>query len=151
MAALHIAVSSQPNFLSYRPLLDALEGPARDHATPQRTLFNAGLHIGYGSDSVPYDPLYGIWSAVTRRGADGAVIGADERVTLQQAIRAYTIGSAWLTFDETTRGSLEVGKLADMVVLDRDILSVPPSVIKDLKVEQTVLGGAVVYTRSAVP
>ncbi|HEY0749429.1 MAG TPA: amidohydrolase [Steroidobacteraceae bacterium] len=146
MAALHIAVCSQPNFVTFKPLLDALEGERLQHVSPQRSLLAAGIRVGYGSDSVPYDPLFGIWSAVTRTGIDGEITGPEERVTLEQAIRAYTLGAAFLTFDEQTRGSLEVGKLADMVVLDRDILSIPKAQIKDVHVEMTIIGGQIAYS-----
>ena len=71
----------------------------------------------------------------------------EQNLTREQAIRFYTINNAFLTFEETRKGSLEPGKLADFIVLDRDILTCPIDEVKDIKVEETYLGGARVYAR----
>src|SRR4029450_12349287 len=96
----------------------------------------------------PYNPFLGMWTTIVRqpRGADAA-IHPEQNLTREQAIRLYTINNAFLTFEETQKGSLEAGKLADFVVLDRDILACPVAEVKDIKVEATYLGGARVYER----
>ena len=126
---------------------------------PYRTLFEEGVTVGGGSDHMqkigslrsinPYNPFLGMWITLVRqpRGSD-APLHPEQNLTREQAIRLYTINNAFLTFDETRKGSLEPGKLADFIVLDRDILSCPVDQVKDIQVEATYLGGARVYARS---
>ena len=110
-----------------------------------RTLLEAGVKVTGGSD-LPADstmsPLSGIQSAVTRYG-----FAPKERITVEQAIRLYTINSAYASFEEKLKGSIEVGKLADLVVLSDDPLAVPTDRISDIKVDMTVVDGEFVYTR----
>jgi predicted amidohydrolase YtcJ len=125
---------------------------------PYRTLFEQGVTVGGGSDHMqkigslrsinPYNPFLGMWTTIVRqpRGAE-APLHPEQSLTREQAIRLYTINNAFLTFEEAQKGSLEAGKLADFVVLDRDILGVPVDEVKDIKVEATYLGGALVYAR----
>jgi predicted amidohydrolase YtcJ len=107
---------------------------------PVRTLVRPGLLVAGGSDSTvtPLGPLIGVHAAVNH------TIPA-ERVSLQEALELYTINAARIAFQEKDRGSLEVGKLADFVVLAEDPFSVDPSRIKDIPVEMTVIGGKIVY------
>jgi predicted amidohydrolase YtcJ len=125
---------------------------------PYRTLFEQGVTVGGGTDHMqkigslrsinPYNPFLGMWTTLVRqpRGSE-APLHPQENLTREQAIRLYTINNAFLTFEETRKGSLEPGKLADFVVLDRDILSCPIDEVKDIKVEATYLGGARVHPR----
>jgi predicted amidohydrolase YtcJ len=125
---------------------------------PYRTLFEQGVMVGGGSDHMqkigslrsinPYNPFLGMWTTLVRRprGSE-APLHPEQNLTREQAIRLYTINNAFLTFEETRKGSLEPGKLADFIVLDRDILSCPVEEVKDIKVEATYLGGARVYLR----
>ena len=125
---------------------------------PYRTLFEQGVTVGGGSDHMqkigslrsinPYNPFLGMWTTLVRqpRGSE-APLHPEQNLTREQAIRLYTINNAFLTFEETRKGSLEPGKLADFIVLDRDILSCPVDEVKDIKVEATYLGGARVYVR----
>jgi predicted amidohydrolase YtcJ len=127
---------------------------------PYRTLFERGVRVGGGSDHMqkigslrsinPYNPFLGMWTTIVRqpRGAD-APLHPEQNLTREQAIRLYTINNAFLTFEETKKGSLEPGKFADFVVLDRDILSCPVDEVKDIKAEATYLGGARVYSKRA--
>lgn len=126
---------------------------------PYRTLFEQGVMVGGGSDHMqkigslrsinPYNPFLGMWTTLVRqpRGSE-APLHPEQNLTREQAIRLYTINNAFLTFEETRKGSLEPGKLADFIVLDRDILSCPVDEVKDIQVEATYLGGARVYARS---
>ncbi len=125
---------------------------------PYRTLFEQGVTVGGGSDHMqkigslrsinPYNPFLAMWTTLVRqpRGSE-APLHPEQNLTREQAIRLYTINNAFLTFEEARKGSLEPGKLADFIVLDRDILSCPVGEVKDIKVEATYLGGARVYVR----
>ncbi|TSA36635.1 MAG: amidohydrolase [Porphyromonadaceae bacterium] len=115
-----------------------------------RSLLHAGATLAFGSDwyVAPPVPLEGIQAAVTRQTLDGANTGGwvpAEKITVQEALIAYTINGAYASFDEHRKGTLEPGKLADFVILDRDIFSIPHETIKDTKVIMTVVGGKVVY------
>ena len=114
-------------------------------ATPSQTFVERGIRMSYGSDARPYGPLFGIQTAVTRARPGREVYAPEERVDVKDAIRFYTLGSAYMTFDEANRGSIEVGKLADLVVLSDDILSVDPERISEIQVLRTMIGGRTVY------
>lgn len=147
MAEYGIAITQQPNFtytLEGR-YVDYLDGDRLEHNNPLRTPMNHGIHVAISSDILPIGPMVGIYAAVTRKGLSGRVFAGDEALTVMEAIQAYTLYGAWLSFEEDRKGSIEPGKLADMIVLDRDILTVEPAHIMDLKVEQTWLGGKLVY------
>ena len=97
----------------------------------------------------PYNPFLGMWITLQRqpRNMDG-ILHAEQRLKRHEAIRLYTINNAYLTFEEKVKGSLEVGKLADFVIIDRDILKVELAAIKDTQVLRTYIGGRLVYTAS---
>ena len=148
MAQMGVIVASQPawTYSKMQFIGEALSGEALERAEPQQSVLDNGIRLAYGSDGMPYGPLLGIDSAVTRIGGDGTTVyGPEERVTLEQAIRSYTIETAYLTFDEGEQGSLEVDKWADMVVLSDDIFTVPPDQIRHISIEQTIVAGEVVY------
>ncbi len=147
MAAYDIAITQQPNFtytLDGR-YSEYLDGDRLQHNNPLRTPMDHGIHVAISSDILPIGPMVGIYAAVTRKGMSGNVYGADEALTVMEALRGYTLYGAYLTFEEDQKGSLEPGKLADMIVLDQDILTIDPDHIMDIKVEQTWLGGKLVY------
>jgi hypothetical protein len=115
-----------------------------------RSLLDAGAVLAFGSDwtVAPLDPLKGVQAAVTRRTIDGKNPGGwvpSQKITVEEAVRAYTAGSAYAEFSEKEKGTLEVGKLADFVVLTRDIFSVEPETIERTRVLMTVVGGRVVF------
>ncbi|RMH18126.1 MAG: amidohydrolase [Acidobacteria bacterium] len=120
-----------------------------------KTLHDKGVRLSFGSDWpgtnaswYPANPMLGIYAAVTRQTLDGKPPGGwypQERIDLETALRAYTINNAWAAGEETTKGSLTAGKLADLVVLDRNPFEVDPAELKDLEVLLTVVGGRVVY------
>ncbi len=89
-----------------------------------------------------------IYGVVTRKSYTGDVVGAEQAISVKDALRLYTINGAYASFEENIKGSIEAGKLADMAVLDRDILSIPAEEIKDMQVEMTIVGGVIVYQRS---
>lgn len=115
-----------------------------------RSMLNAGAPLAFGTDwpVAPLNPLLGVYAAVTRQTLDGRHPGGwfpEERLTLEEALRAYTAGSAYAAFQEADKGSLAPGKLADIVVLSDDLFAAPPERIKDARVVMTIVGGKVVY------
>jgi len=95
----------------------------------------------------PINPLLLVWSAVNRLSTGENIIGADERISALQALRATTIDAAWQIFQEDNRGFIEVGKYADLVVLSDNPLK-QPETIKDIKVLETIVGGRTIYKRN---
>jgi predicted amidohydrolase YtcJ len=91
------------------------------------------------------EPLFGIWCAVNRTTRAGKVIGPEERLTPLEGIRAFTINAAYASFEESIKGSIEPGKLADFAILDKDPCAVEPWAIRDIKVERTIIGGETVF------
>jgi predicted amidohydrolase YtcJ len=119
-----------------------------------RSLLDAGAVLAFGSDwdVAPMEPLMGIYAAATRRTLDGKHAEGwvpEQKISVAEAIRAYTMGSAYASFDEKFKGSIEAGKLADMVVVSDDILSVPAAEIEKARVVMTIFGGKVIYERGA--
>ena len=112
-----------------------------------RSFLNYGIAVGGSSDHqcAPWPPLAGIQSCVTRKSHTGEVLGPEQRVTPEEALWIYTMGSAYTSFEEKTKGSIEAGKLADLVLLDNDPTQVDPETIKDIQVKATLVGGAFVY------
>ena len=112
-----------------------------------RAFMDAGVPINNGTD-VPVEdisPLASFRSSVTRQTADGSIFYPEQNMTRTEALRSYTINNAFAAFEEAYKGSLEVGKLGDVVVIDRDILTVPDAELADARVEVTILGGVVRY------
>ena len=128
-------------------------GPERAKGTYAfRSLLDSGAVLAFGSDwdVAPMVPLLGIYAAATRRTLDGLHPDGwvpEQKITVAEAIRAYTMGSAYASFDEKIKGSIEPGKLADMVVVSGDILGIPAVEIQKTRVETTVFDGAVIYRR----
>ncbi len=106
-----------------------------------------GVIVAGSSDApvVPINPLAGIYAAVTRQAESGQKLLPEERITVEQAFKLYTVNAAYASFEEKIKGSLSPGKLADIVILSDDPTRVPPEKIKDIKVEMTMIGGEVVW------
>jgi predicted amidohydrolase YtcJ len=128
-------------------------GPNRAKGTYAfRSLLDAGATLAFGSDwfVAPMEPLMGIYAAVTRRTLDGKRPQGwvpEQKITVAEAVRAYTMGSAYASGDEKLKGSIEVGKLADLVVLSADIFKIDPVEIEKTKVMMTIFDGKVIYKR----
>jgi predicted amidohydrolase YtcJ len=117
-----------------------------------RALLDAGATLAFGSDwyVAPMEPLMGIYGAVTRRTLDGRRPGGwvpEQRISVAEAVRAYTLGSAYAAFDERLKGSVKVGKLADLAVLSADIFTIDPAEIEKARVVMTVFDGQVIYEK----
>ena len=151
MAKDKIMIAAQPNF-GWN-----LEGRYVETMDDWRLLHNNsvktpakkfGLLVTFGSDNLPIDPRIGLYFAVTRRGPDGVQHGfAEEAVSREEAIRMYTANGPYLSWEEGIKGTLEPGKLADFVVVDRDTLTVPEQELLTLNFDQTYVGGKLVYER----
>jgi predicted amidohydrolase YtcJ len=155
-AELGVIPSMQPTHCtSDNPWVIELVGPERAaHLYAWRSFLDAGCYIPCGSDFPVEDinPMYGIYAAITRQHEDGTPEGGyqpEQCMTREEALRGFTIWAARVAFQEDRQGSLEPGKRADMVALDRDIMKVPPLEILQTKVEMTILDGEVVFEREA--
>ncbi len=130
---------------------EKLIGPERIKTThAYKSLFDSGAKVAFGSDwfVAPPFPLYGIYAALTRRTLDGKNPDGwvpEQKISLEQALTAYTINAAYASFEENLKGSLEPGKLADFVVLEKNLFEIDPIEIKDVKVLQTWVGGKKVF------
>ncbi len=160
MAKLGIVADIQPAWLwlDGKTLLRQFGETRTSYFQPYRQLIDHQVIVGGGSDHMqkigsmrsvnPYNPFLGMWITLTRRprGMDTA-LHPEHLITREEAIRFYTINNAFLSFEEAEKGSLEPGKLADFIVLDRDILNCAVDSIRDIQVLKTYLGGQVVYAK----
>jgi hypothetical protein len=150
MADNGIMIAQQPNFLynlegRYQSTLDDWRLAHNNSvATPVK---KHGIFMAFSSDNLPIDPRVGLYAATTRKGPSGAVLGAEEAVSREEAIRMYTANGPHLSWEEKTKGTLETGKLADMVVLEQDPLKVADSELLTLNVDMTIVDGKVVHQR----
>jgi predicted amidohydrolase YtcJ len=114
-------------------------------------LMKSGAVVGNGTDTPveDVDPIQCYYASVSRRLKDGTVFFPDQRMSRMEALRSYTINNTYAAFEEASKGSLKVGKLADLTVLSRDILTVPETEIRSAKVDYTIVGGKVMYERAA--
>ncbi len=145
-----ILIAQQPNFtynLEGR-YVETLEGKRLETNNAIATPVKRGIFMAFGSDNLPIGPMVGLYAAVTRKGESGRVFGPGEAVSIREAITMYTRNGAFLTREEKLKGTLEAGKLADMIVLPSDPLSLSPDKLLDLKVDMTIVGGRVLYDRA---
>ena len=152
MAEHRIAAVLQPTFLYWEgELLFRDVGRRRaENYKPVRKYLDRGVLVTARSDvtsTVSANPFVGIYALVTRRDHLGNPIAPDQAISRGEAMRAYTVAGAWLTREEHLKGTLEIGKLADIAVLDRDYFSVPDQEIREVEVQMTLLGGQVLWAR----
>jgi hypothetical protein len=125
-------------------------GPERlERMFAARSFLDARVKVAAHSDhpASPFPPLMGIHALVNRRTASGKPIGTSQKISVTEALKLYTINAAYHTFEEDVLGSIEPGKLADMVILGKDILTVSPETIIDIPIDTTIVNGRVVYQR----
>ena len=151
-AKLHVIASMQP----YHAIDDGRWAEGRlghertRYSYAWRSFLDHGVALAFGTDwpVAPLDPMLGIYAAVTRATLDGKNPGGwipEEKITLPEAIEAYTMGAAFAEFQENKKGSITPGKLADMVITGENILELKPEAIRNVKVKTTIVGGKVVY------
>ena len=144
-----IAIAAQPTFIRTwgESLRDIVGDQRAERFKPLRMLLDWGLVVGGGADSPVtwHSPWLGIYAAATRKTEGGRILGEDERITVEEALRCYTGGSAAVVGEEDLRGSIEPGKLADLTVVDRDVVVIDPEEIPGTKTLSTVVGGEIVF------
>ena len=149
MKALGLVVSAQNHLYLAAPSLVSYWGSERAAwVTPVKAYLDAGIRVSSGTDSpvVPYRPFWTLYHFITRQTISAGVMGADQRVSREQALRLSTLENAHLTFEENIKGTLEPGKLADLVVLSEDYLTTAEENLETMKVVMTMVGGRIVHT-----
>jgi predicted amidohydrolase YtcJ len=156
IAAMGVIPSMQPyHAIDDGRWAESVIGPVRARYTYAfRSLLDAGAALAFGSDwsVAPADPIAGIHAAVTRQTLDGANPDGwvpEQKISVEQALIAYTRSAAYASFEEDLKGTLEPGKLADIVLLDRDITAVGAQEIRNVRVSRTIVGGTTVYSVNA--
>ncbi len=156
---LGVAFDVQPAWLYLDgPVIKDVFGPERmKYFQPLRALFDAGIVVGGGSDHMirfdprlatnPYHPFLGMWIATTRKMVDGNVLNPEQRISRMEALKMWTWNGAYLSFEEKEKGSIEPGKLADLVIISKDYATCSVDEIKNIEALQTIVGGRVVYTK----
>jgi hypothetical protein len=150
MRALELVISAQDHLYLAGPSLVRYWGARRAAmTTPVRSYLEAGLVVAGGTDApvVPYSPIWALYHFVTRDTITGGIMGADQGVSREQALRLMTLNNAYLTFEEASKGSIEPGKLADLVVLSGDVMTCSDAELQDLVPVMTMVGGSIVYER----
>jgi predicted amidohydrolase YtcJ len=161
MARVGVTADIQPAwlYLDAATLSKQFEGERMRHFQPLRQMADAGVRFGAGSDHMqkigslrsinPYNPFLGMWIAVTRSALGLTVATHPENgITIQEALKAYTLDNAYLLFQEDSTGSITAGKWADLVVIDRDLTTCPVDDIRETQVVQTFVAGKEVYRRA---
>ncbi|MGE0625876.1 MAG: amidohydrolase [Pseudomonadales bacterium] len=152
----HVIASMQPyHAIDDGRWADRVIGPERAKTTYAfRGLLDAGARVAFGSDwfVAPPVPLTGIYAAATRRTLDGGHPQGwvpEQKIAVEEALTAYTLTAAYASFEENEKGSLAPGKLADLVLLEKDITAIPPEQIRDVRVLRTIIGGRTAYPASS--
>ena len=152
IAELHIIPVSNPSFIAVNGTdYNRFYGERTEYMFALREYRNRGVITAIGSDSPVTDanPMYGFFGALNRRDMKtGEDVGASQRVSLMELIRMYTYNGAYASFEEDVKGSIESGKLADIVILSENVFDCPPEDIMRIKVDVTICGGKVAYSRS---
>jgi predicted amidohydrolase YtcJ len=140
---LAIIPAMQPNFVAEwsgtGSMYESRLGSKRDRTTnPYRALIDEEVVVAFGSDGMPFDPIYGVWSAVNHPFKES-------RINLEEAVKCYTLNSAFASFEESYKGSIEVGKLADITVFEKDLTEINMDEFKECETYMTLVGGKILY------
>jgi hypothetical protein len=152
IARMGLVVTSHTNRYVFKEghlLQDKLPVERHGEISPLRSLLDAGVPVALATDNVPTSLFWPVWQAVSRINRyTEAQVAPEQALSREEALRCATINGAYLTFDEDKKGSIEPGKLADLVVLTGDPLSVAEREIRDISADLTLVGGKVVYDRN---
>jgi len=152
-----IILSTQPQWITWYGdgWVQMLDDATMSRLLPFKSMLANGIHVAFGCDvpaSLYQEPKYAFMGAVARRGSQsGTVFTPAQKLSMQEALRAHTMGSAYASFSETTTGSLEPGKYADLVIWSHDLYSMNPSEYEDLAAEMTIVGGEIFYDAGKNP
>jgi predicted amidohydrolase YtcJ len=146
-----IPIPNPAFFLEYGDGYIKSSGERVNYMYPVRDFIDKGIIAAGGSDSpvTSFNPLLGIHGAVNRKSSTGQDVGGNQRIGVLEAIKLFTWNGAYASFEENIKGSIEIGKLADLVVLNGAILDVPTDQIKDMQVDYTIIGGKVVFQKES--
>jgi len=149
---LEVIVSTQPQWISFHAdgYRASTDEKTMQRFMPIRTMLDMGIHLAFGCDvpaTIMLEPKWAFLGAVTRTTESGYTPAPEERISMKDALRIHTMGSAYASFEEETKGSIEEGKVADMVVWSHDLYSMPTSQLKNLEAEITIVGGKIVYQK----
>lgn len=151
MKALGIVVVTQPSFIYYNGerYLKQIAPPKQNRLYPLKSLFRSGILVASGSDApvAPINPIIGLYSAVTRRTETGAILGQLEALSPFEALQMHTKNGAYVGMEEKIKGSIEPGKLADLVLLDHNPTTIPIENLKEIQVLMTIIGGKIVFEK----
>ncbi|MDI4234093.1 amidohydrolase [Bradyrhizobium sp. Arg237L] len=147
LARLGVLVTTIPTYYLWKGGEKYLDEPGGGSlVVPHRYLLNAGVPLAIATDNIPYDPFFTLWVSCAREERrSGRVIGADQRLTPEEALRLFTVNGARLTFDEHWKGPLKPGFAADIAVLSHDPTTLPVAQLKTLECRLTVVGGRIVH------
>jgi len=150
ISKLGIVISTQPQWISWHgeSFRTATDEASMDNFMPMRSMMRKGIPLAFGCDvpaALTHEPKWAFFGATTRRTKSGYVPAPNEKLTIREALRVHTMGSAYAAFEENIKGSIEEGKLADLVVWSHDLYSIKPQDLKDFNAEVTIVGGKIVY------
>lgn len=146
-----IILSAQPQWITWHgdSYAEVSDQKTMELILPFKTMLNMGIPVAFGCDvpaSLYQDPKYAFSGSVFRRTQDGVILNPEEKLTIQEALKIHTMGSAYASFSETTTGSLEPGKFADITVWSHDLYTMPPAELINLKAEMTIVNGVVGFS-----
>jgi predicted amidohydrolase YtcJ len=151
LADINAIIVTQPSFIYYsgQRYLEQVDRETQQWLYPFRSLIESGLVTAGSSDFpvVPVNPLHGIYAALTRRAMTGEYVQKSEAVSIQQAVEMFTINAAYASGEEKVKGSISIGKAADMLVLSANPFKVSPEEVKKMNIKMTVLGGKIVFEK----
>jgi predicted amidohydrolase YtcJ len=150
ISKLGVVISTQPQWISWHAdgLRMSTDEASMANCMPLRSFLHKGIPLAFGCDvpaALAHEPKWAFFGATTRRTKSGYVPSPNEKLTIREALRVHTMGSAYAAFEENIKGSIEQGKLADLVIWSHDLYSIKPQDLKDFKAEVTIVGGKIVY------
>jgi hypothetical protein len=152
----NIILSTQPQWITWHgdSYTQSMSEEAMTHLLPFKVMLDGGMHIAFGCDvpaSIYQEPKWAFFGACLRRTQSGSVLNQGQRLTIQEALRIHTMGSAYAACEDSTIGSLEPGKYADLVIWSQDIYNMQPSDVNLLEAELTMVNGEVVFDAGKNP